>query len=194
MVRDGGGQRNSSAGRFRHQAPRLRAAGRLIARPIGVYGRSNEKTRRWRGFYASKNRFQLLDFAFRYLTSIPGSRLAPLFEVKLLNEIGWLPYLEGCMNDDQKNLEEGFFSARQGGLLCSRCAPQYADSRRISREALAAMRYFARHSREESVKYWMTTKTESEIQEIMDRFLMDRLGYVPKSRQFMDKIRVSLKA
>ena len=31
---------------------------------VGACGRSNEKTRRWRVFYASKNRSHLLDLAF----------------------------------------------------------------------------------------------------------------------------------
>ncbi|MBN1688274.1 MAG: DNA repair protein RecO, partial [Candidatus Omnitrophica bacterium] len=75
--------------------------------------------------------FDLLDFSFRYLASLPGRRLARLFEIKLVNEIGWLPHLTNCLLCGKSPLEEGYFSSRQGGLLCPHCYGKAPDSKPI---------------------------------------------------------------
>jgi DNA repair protein RecO (recombination protein O) len=80
--------------------------------------------------------FDLLDFSFQYLASLPGQRLARLFEIKLLNEIGWLPYLEGCLTCRKPVPEKGYFSARQGALLCENCAASHPDALRIEENRL----------------------------------------------------------
>ena len=133
--------------------------------------------------------FELLDFSFRYLPSLPGERLARLFEIKLLAEIGWLPYLEGCLICRNTALEKGFFSARQGALLCPRCASQSPDAGPLGREPLAVMRYYSRHDLEESLKLGITKQTETELKTVMESFLLERLGKLLKSRQFLAKIK-----
>lgn len=131
--------------------------------------------------------FELLDFSFKYLPSIPGPRLARLFEIRFFNEIGWLPYLDCCFDCDAPAIEEGFFSARQGALLCDKCAPKYADARPLKREALSVMRYYSSHSLEESIRLGMSKASEDALEALMDRFLIDRLNRPLKSRRFIEK-------
>ena len=133
--------------------------------------------------------FELLDFSFRYLASLPGERLSRLFEIKLLAEIGWLPYLEGCLICQNPTLEKGFFSPRQGALLCSRCAPKSPDARPLSQEALGIMRYYSRHDLEESLKLGITRQAEIELKSHLESFLIERLGKPLQSRQFLEKIK-----
>ena len=136
--------------------------------------------------------FELLDFSFRFLPSIPGERLARLFEIKLLGEIGWLPYLEGCLNCQVSPLEKGFFSVKQGALLCRNCAPQFPDARVLATESLATLRYYLFHSMEESLKHPLSRTSSAELEDLLSRFLLFRLGRPFKSRRFMQAIKPAL--
>ncbi len=133
--------------------------------------------------------FELLDFAFRYLSSIPAERVARLFEIKLLREIGWLPYLDNCVQCSQGGLESGYFSARQGALICPKCAGGFPDARPLQREALAAMRYYAGHELEDCLRHGMGSQTEAELKVFMGRFFAERLLRPLKSKQFIEKIK-----
>ncbi len=136
--------------------------------------------------------YELLDFAFCYLPVVPGHRLARLFEIKLLNEIGMLPYLEGCLNCKKNNLERGFFSPRQGALLCLDCAPQFPDARPLNSEALSVMRYYIAHDLDTCLKLGMTKPAETELEVFMNRFLSERLARPLKSGAFLQKIKPAL--
>ncbi len=131
--------------------------------------------------------FELLDFSYRYLAALPPARLSRLFEIKLLNEIGWLPYLEGCITC-QAPLERGYFSMRQGTLLCPNCAPAHPDAKPLDREPLAVMRYYIHHDLDASIRFPMTRQTEKDLEVFMSSFLLERLGKPLKSRIFFDKI------
>jgi DNA repair protein RecO (recombination protein O) len=132
--------------------------------------------------------FDLLDFCYRYLSSLPGPRVARLFEIKLLNEIGWLPFLDACLMCGEKKLEQGFFSAMQGALLCSRCHDRHQDARPIAAAPLALMRYYIHHSLEESLRQATSRQTDDALEDLMNRFFTQRLHRPLKTRQFIDKI------
>jgi len=137
--------------------------------------------------------FDLLDFSFQYLALRRPQGLARLFEIKLLREIGWLPYLEGCLVCQNAALEKGFFSARQGALVCAACVNRVPDARPIGRETLAAMRYHSRHSLEEAVKVGVSPRAGAELEKLTERFLAQRLNEPLKTRQFLAKIQPALK-
>ena len=138
--------------------------------------------------------YDLLDFSFRYLPSLPGSRIARLFEIKLLHQIGWMPYLEGCLDCGNVTVEEGFFSARQGALFCANCAHKHPEASPLEKEVLSTLRYYTNHDLEESVRYALSLNAEKSLQRFMERFLLDRLGNPLKSRQFLEKVKSSLNA
>ncbi len=134
--------------------------------------------------------FELIEQAFRFIPSISGEKLARLFEVKLLREIGWLPYLDSCLNCQNTAFETGFFSVHQGALYCPACAPEVPDARPLSVSALAALRYDIGHPFDTALKYRIPPPTEQEMKRFMDRFLLYRLGSPLKSRRFMEQIEV----
>jgi len=138
--------------------------------------------------------FDLLDFSFRFLGSLAPEDLVRLFEVKLLHEVGWLPYLEGCLACQDTKLEAGFFSIQQGALFCSRCARDQRDARPISREALAAIRHAVRHDLETGLKHRIGSGARKEIGTLLEQFLLYRLGGPLKSRGFLKSIRPVLAA
>jgi DNA repair protein RecO (recombination protein O) len=132
--------------------------------------------------------FELLDFSFRFLPSVPGERLSRLFELTLLKEIGWIPYLEACLHCHNAAFDQGFFSIRQGALFCPPCARNIPDARPIGAEALASLRYYAGHSLEMSLKLRVTRQAESELGRLMEQFLYFRLSAPFKSKQFLQQI------
>jgi DNA repair protein RecO (recombination protein O) len=133
--------------------------------------------------------FELLDSSYRYLASLPGPRLARLFEVKLLSEIGWLPFLESCLLCGEKKIEKGFFSPVQGALVCPHCAQGAPDARPVAAEPLALMRYYSRHDFEDSLRQGMSRQTEEALEDLLGRFLTHRLHRPLKSLQFLEKLK-----
>ena len=132
--------------------------------------------------------FGLLDFCFRYLASLPGPRLARLFEIKLLSEIGWLPYLDRCLNCEKTGLEKGYFSSRQGALFCEACRAVYPDAQFLAAEPLAVMRYYIKHDLEPSIKLGMAKATETALEAFMTRFFNERLIHPLKTRRFLAQV------
>ena len=60
-----------------------------------------------------------------------------VYELKLLEHLGFMPYLDGCTLCGTKEAE--FFSPREGGLICKKCS-QTSD-RKISPACRNAMEY-----------------------------------------------------
>ncbi len=133
--------------------------------------------------------YDLLEFSFGFLPAIPPQNLSRLFEIKLLHEIGWLPYLEGCLGCGDTRFEAGFFSVSQGALYCARCSKTAADAKPLTRQGLALMRYYAGHDLETSLKHRAEAADLAALGALMEQFLIYRLGRPLKSRQFMRSIR-----
>lgn len=138
------------------------------------------------------NIFELMKFTFKFLSSVPLEKLARIFEIKMLGEIGWLPYLDACLNCQETPLNSGYFSIKQGGLFCLRCGRSQSDARLLSEEGLQTLRYFAGHSAEMSLKKFVPAAIESELEKLISYFLLYRIGYPLNSRRFMEKIHLVL--
>ena len=133
--------------------------------------------------------FELLDFVFHYLPSLGGRKMARIFEIKLLREIGWLPFLSACLQCGTKTFERGYFSVRQGGLFCSECGPKVPGARPITPESLAAMRYYSSHDLADSLKLAVSSKTANELETFLSRFILERHQKPFKSLSFLEKIK-----
>lgn len=133
--------------------------------------------------------FNLLAFSYKFLPSVPPEKLSRLFEIKLLREIGWIPYVEGCIECQKQDMAKGFFSIRQGALYCAECARSEQDARPLSPEALAALRYFAEQPLEQAIKFRVLPHTEKELSQLIGQFLQYRLGTPLQTRRFLDKIK-----
>lgn len=132
--------------------------------------------------------FSLIEVCFRYLPAIPGERIARLFEVKLLSDIGWLPHLNSCLECRQTTFERGFFSASQGAFVCAACRTKYPDAVALSREGLSQMRYYTTHTLEECIKVIPSIGVEKELKRLTETFLAYRLPAPLKTQRFMSAI------
>jgi len=136
--------------------------------------------------------FSLLEVCLRYLPAIPGEMLSRLFEVKLLTEIGWLPYLDNCIQCRKFPSGDARFSISQGALLCGVCGAAHRDARPISAEALSTLRLYSSRSLEEGLRFKPGPSTEKELRLLIQDFLQYRAQVSFKSRQFMESIQTFL--
>ncbi len=137
--------------------------------------------------------YKLLQFGFRYLASLPHEKISRIFESRLIKEIGWLPYLGGCVQCKAAPSAQMFFSPIQGALYCSQCASAVRDARLISEETLTALRYYLEHDPEESVRLSISSQTSQGLANLMNQFFEMRLHRPLKSKIFYEKIKSALK-
>lgn len=125
--------------------------------------------------------FELLKICFRYLGILPAAKLRNLFEIKLLNEIGWRPHLENCLKCSAPLPETGFFSIREGGLLCGGCKNQDLAAKKLNPESVRLLRFLSQKEPDAGLKETFAQQAEIEIQNLLYQFLLYRLGKPLKS-------------
>ena len=132
--------------------------------------------------------FDLLKESFHFLPVIPPPRLATIFVTQLLREMGWLPYLESCLECGAKPLEEGFFSIRHGALICKKCRAKDAAARPVGSSVLSVLRSYSKDALADCLRASHSATVESQIKILITTFLNYRLGKVLKTRKFLDSI------
>lgn len=137
--------------------------------------------------------FDLLKDGFRFLPVIPPARLETVFVTQLLREMGWLPFLESCLECGAKPLEKGFFSIRHGALFCERCRSKDTAALPVGGGGLSVLRSYSKDALDDCLRISHSAITEAQIKTLITTFLNYRLGKVLKSRRFLDSIRVALK-
>ena len=120
--------------------------------------------------------FELLQVCFRYLNVLPAVKLRNLFELKLLNEVGWQPHLDHCLKCAGMIPETGFFSIREGGMLCANCRGTDLASKKLSAEPVRLLRFLTQKDLDACLKETFTQQAEIEIQNLLYQFLLYRLG------------------
>ena len=132
--------------------------------------------------------FELLLFCFRYLSSVKPEHIARIFELKLLAETGLLPSLDVCTGCQKPLPEGGFFSVAQGGLFCTSCRHAASDAQLLPAPVMSALRYYAAHSPDESLRYRPQGEANAALGRLMDGFMLYHLGNPLKSRRFLASI------
>lgn len=138
--------------------------------------------------------FELLKQVFHFLPVIPPSRLETVFVTQLLREMGWLPFLESCLECGAKPLEKGFFSIQHGALVCERCRAKDPSAPPVGSGALAVLRTYSKEALAECLRMPHSVLVENQVQTLITTFLNYRLGKVLKTRKFLDSIRAVLKS
>jgi len=137
--------------------------------------------------------FTLLKESFRFLSVIPPSRLETVFVTQLLKEMGWLPFLESCLECGAKPLEKGIFSIRHGALVCGRCLKKDPAAQPMGSGELAVLRAYTKDPLEDGLRLSLSSLVENQVRTVITTFLNYRLGKVLKTRKFLDSIRSVLR-
>ncbi len=137
--------------------------------------------------------FDFLQTAHKYLPVISPERLTLIFTVKLLGEMGWIPYTDGCVFCDAKPLERGYFSIKQGALLCDGCRSKDQGAPAISPACLELIRMYSRQEMASCLERASSIHAVNELQRLLTQFLNYRLGKILRSRRFLESVRPSLR-
>ncbi len=137
--------------------------------------------------------FELLKEAFHCLSFFPPEKMEAIFVTQLLREMGWLPFLDGCLECGQKDSAQMFFSIRHGVLLCELCRAKDTASQAISDDALNNLRRYSKGGFKDALKTLPSNSIQKEICKLITTFLNYRLGKSLKTRQFIDSIKDVLK-
>jgi len=133
--------------------------------------------------------YDLLVESFKLFGTTPAEHVTRVFEVKLLTHVGWLPMLLKCASCGTKEIEQAFFSSKQGGIICRNCDRRELRTFPVSKGAVQSLLYFLRSPIAEAIRLKLDKGTIRELERITELFFQYRLDRNLRSRQFLTDIR-----
>lgn len=132
--------------------------------------------------------FELLHEGLKFLCENGPAFAARLFEIKLMQAVGFMPELESCVRCGEESKGEACFSIPSGGILCAACRKGEGPVVFISGAALeflsaARVRPFA-----DLGKSVIPAESAEKIERLLRQFVDFHLGYKPKSLTFLEKV------
>jgi DNA repair protein RecO (recombination protein O) len=110
------------------------------------------------------------------------------FELRLLMAVGYEPVLQNCAScASEIRPEENGFRASLGGVLCPQCSRHW--ERRLSLDALKALRYMQRVKWSEAARMRPDTRLHGELEAVMYDLLRFHLERDLKSWSFLEMMR-----
>ncbi len=137
--------------------------------------------------------FELLAVAFHLFESAPAMQIARVFEVKVLEMAGLLPVLTHCVLCGETELEQAFFSSKQGGIICLKCDRGEPGTIRISNGTIQSLLFFLKSKIDQGVRLRLGQQTERELERVSERFLEFRLEYPLRSSRFLAELKPLLR-
>ena len=110
------------------------------------------------------------------------------FELRLLMAVGYEPALQNCAScASEIRPQENGFRASLGGVLCPQCSRLW--ERRLSLDALKALRYMQRVKWSEAARMRPDTRLHNELEAVMYDLLRYHLERDMKSWSFLEMMR-----
>lgn len=139
--------------------------------------------------------FFLMLSALRALEQGDTELTARVFELKLLDTLGYRPSLTECVvgNHPFSSIGDGvrqvWFSIERGGVVCPECAKSCEGVFSLSPTALGAMGYFLRSPLEQAIKARINPGVLRELASLLQGFLAYHGDVRPHSRIFLNSFR-----
>lgn len=136
--------------------------------------------------------FDVFVFCLCELEDVPIKKVLRYFEVKVLSCLGLFPHVERCVLCGSQSITQRVsFSFQQGGMICSerRCVAHSSDSIELSSEACAAIRFIQRSSLDDFNKFFLSQRSEIEIQRLLQLFIEYHLNVELRTVQFLHEVR-----
>jgi len=136
---------------------------------------------------AQKEIYWLLLNTLRLMASSDPELLTRFFEVKLVNCLGYRPFLDECAvcRGSLNNGRVGFYPAA-GGVLCAACARKEPDSFWCYRGTVAWLKLFLRWPAAKLRQIKVSPELKKEMRLIMQKHLEYHLEHQPKSARFLE--------
>ncbi len=123
----------------------------------------------------------------------PADLLARAFEVKLLMELGFLPYLSECMECGNELSGSVYFSPNSGGVFCRTCHEKVRSGFLISNGSLQAIRFLAKQEMSKMGQFRAGPQISAELSHITKRFIENHIDRPLKSLHFIHQVKKVLK-
>ena len=116
--------------------------------------------------------YRLLNETLSRINSVENPVLpVRYYEIQLLNLLGYRPQLFNCVHcESDIQPEDQYFSISQGGVLCPKCGPKFADASQISLETLKYLRHFQRSSFSEIEQIHLTPQLNRNLETLMQQY------------------------
>ncbi len=145
--------------------------------------------------YKNRRLFNLLLLAISFLAKknifeANIKRFISIFEIKLLNLLGFFPYLNACVHCGKKfNVSKRIkFSVLKQGFLCTNCISFAGQSKEILPGTLACLSYLRKESIKKGLLLKICPQIDKQIKETLQNLLAVHLQKKLKSQEFLEKI------
>lgn len=111
-----------------------------------------------------------------------------VFSLKLLQIMGYSPFLSGCCRCGTRQIDEIYFSFDFCGFICEQCKSQSADILRIEPGAAKALVYVICADIREVFSFELSDEALKRFTKIVDKYMEDRLNKKYSKLSFLKDI------
>jgi len=112
--------------------------------------------------------FELLSEVLRRMEDNSPSRLACIFELRLLRDIGFFPRLESCIRCGKQEIA-GTFNLADGGMVCTTCRRYSEEYLPVSIGLIKAIQYLVENEPVKGMQLNVSREMEEEIHRLVYR-------------------------
>ncbi len=121
--------------------------------------------------------YQLLEWVLDFMRKERFiDRAIIIFQIKLLEDSGFLPQFEYCLNCSEKIVKDACFSLRLSGLLCAKCRDTDLQASPISCGAFSSVNMILRQKRERLNSLMIANSISTELNSLLEKLIAYHLG------------------
>lgn len=137
---------------------------------------------------ANSELFLLLLTCLHLLITDDPQLVIRLFEVRLMNILGYAPQLDGCVSCGSTQMDGAKLGLREGGLVCRHCAVGGELLMPVTAGALANMKALSTMELDKCGRLRLSPALQGELSRIMGRYIEVQLERRFKSRAFLESL------
>lgn len=139
----------------------------------------------------SRQVYRLLDWILEFIQKERLiDRAVIIFQLKLLEYVGFLPQLDACVSCSSPALKDACFSVRMSGLLCANCRDADMQAAPLSKGAIASINMIRKQDPDKLGRSMMTSEISGELKKLLDKFIAYHLGEHLKTNDFIKQLSV----
>lgn len=126
----------------------------------------------------------------RLIDGVEPATILRHYELRLLDQVGYRPELFRCLGCSEDLLpQDQYFSASEGGVICSACGPSRKDVRELSLAALKVLRHYQRNSFDIASSATIRPQVHVELEQVMEGYLSYLLERRLNAPAFLRRVR-----
>jgi len=136
-----------------------------------------------------KEVYELADWTLSSIgTGDASDKIVTIFELKLLQQAGFLPEVDSCMSCSAGVAREMYFSIRDACLLCHDCSDADLQAIKLSKGAVSSVNMIRKSTLTQLNRLKITATVSNQIRVLIDRFIEYHLGEHLKTKEFIKQV------